>query len=179
MNRLEKKLVKQVHGILAAQPYRTFKPKELAKQIRVSKPDYPAFRDMLKRLANEGKIAKYKSNHYGLMKRATVIEGVLHVKTQGYGFLITEEGEEDVFVSQKNMGVALNGDTVRVQLFAHTKGKSREGRVIEVVKRARRNIVGTFHRTRRFAFVEPDDLKITRDIFIHEGDTLNAKDGQK
>lgn len=184
----QKNFSQDVEAILSKHPNRTFKAKELARQLNISQSQYPAFRDALKRLANRGQIAKYKRNQYGAVKKAAILEGVLHVKTQGYGFLITEEGQDDVFISQKNMGTALHKDTVRVQLFARSAakpnrsggpGKSSEGRVIEVVKRARANIVGTFRKNKRYGFVVPDDLKITHDIFVQEGDDLNAKSGQK
>jgi ribonuclease R len=176
---MRKIYLKKVESILAKHPHRTFKPKELARILGVKGSNYPEFRDTLKRLAAEGKIAKYKHNQYGTIKRATILEGELHVKTQGYGFLITEDGKQDVFISQKNMGTALNKDIVRVQLFAQPKGKSPEGRVVEVVKRARQNIVGTYRKTKRYGFVVPDDIKLTRDIFVHDADKLNAKSGQK
>lgn len=176
---MRKSYLEKVERILAKHPHRTFKPKELARLIGVRSSDYPEFRDSMKRMAAEGKIAKYKRNQFGTIKRATILEGELHVKTQGYGFLITEEPKEDVFVSQKNMGTALNKDIVRVQLFAQSKGKSPEGRVVEVVKRARQNIVGTYRKTKRYGFVVPDDIKLTRDIFVHDADNLNAKSGQK
>ncbi|MFQ6112964.1 MAG: ribonuclease R [bacterium] len=176
---MRKSYSEKIESVLAKHPHRTFKPKELARIIGVKASTYPEFRDALKRMAAEGLIAKYKRNQFGTIKRATILEGELHVKTQGYGFLITEEGKADVFISQKNMGTALNKDTVRVQLFAQPKGKSPEGRVVEVVKRARQNIVGTYRKTKRYGFVVPDDIKLTRDIFIHDVDNLNAKSGQK
>ena len=61
---------------------------------------------------------------------------------RGFGFIKTE-GREDVFISQKNMSTALNGDTVKVQLFARPSGRKAEGRVVEILKRGRKNIVGT------------------------------------
>ncbi|MFQ5639137.1 MAG: ribonuclease R [bacterium] len=176
---MKNKYAKELERIFSQNPHRTFKAKELARKLAIKKVEYTKFRDALKQLAAQNKIAKYKRNHYGLMKTAPVVTGELHVKTQGYGFLITEEGKDDVFISQKNMGVALNKDVVRVQLFARTKGASPEGRVIEVVERARQNIVGTYRKNRRYGFVIPDDIKMNRDLYINAGDDLKAKSGQK
>jgi len=176
---MNKNYFKNIETILSQNPFRTFKPKELARRAGIPKPDYPQFRDALKKMAAHGQIAKHKRNQFGVMKKAATLEGELHVKTQGYGFLITADGQEDVFVSQKNMGTALHKDIVRVQLFAKSQGRSAEGRVIEVVKRARQNIVGTYRKTKSYGFVVPDDLKITRDIFVNDSDNLNAQSGQK
>ncbi len=179
MTNITKKNLKKVTTLLASNPHRTFKPKELARKIGVPKTHYKSFRDALKMYAQEGRIAKYRGNNFGCIKRATILEGELHVKTQGYGFLITEEGEEDVFISQKNMGNAYNKDIVQVQLYAHSAGKSLEGRVVQVVRRARTSFVGTYEKSRRYGFVVPDDVKMTRHIFVHRADSMNAKDGQK
>jgi len=77
------------------------------------------------------------------------------------------------------MGVALHKDLVQVQLYAQGTGKSIEGRVVKIVKRARQQIVGTYQKTRRFGFVIPDDLKIQRDIFIPENQHKKARAGEK
>ena len=176
---MNKRHASKVDTILSKYPHRTFKPKELARQLGIKGPKYTDFRDALKSLAAQGKIARYQGTKYGLIKQATVLEGELHVKAQGYGFLITEEGEEDVFISQKNMGTAFNKDLVKVQLFAVSKGRSREGRVVQVLKRAHQQFVGTYQKSKRYGFVIPDDPKMSRDIFIAEGDHLNAKSNQK
>lgn len=176
---MKKTLLKKVQGLLATHPHRTFKPKEMARKLGVPKTEYQPFRDMIKQAARSGKIAKHRGNNFGTLKTAKTIQGELHVKTQGYGFLITAEDQEDVFISQKNMSTALHQDTVDVQLYAQSSGKSLEGRVVKVVKRARQQIVGTYQKTRRYGFVVPDDLKIQRDIFIPEGADKKARSGQK
>ncbi len=176
---MRKDILTKVQGLLATYPHRLFKPKELARKLGVSKADYTAFRDLLKQAAQEGTIAKHRGNNFGALQQATSIEGELHVKTQGYGFLITGEDEQDVFISQKNMGTALNKDVVQVQLYAQSSGSSQEGRVVKVVQRARQQFVGTYQRSRRYGFVVPDELKIQRDIFIPEGQDLQAKSGHK
>ena len=78
------------------------------------------------------------------------------------------------------MGTALHGDTVKVALFARSsEGKSDEGEVVEVIKRARKNIVGTFQQGKYWSTVVADDLKIHRDFYIAPEDTLDAINGQK
>jgi ribonuclease R len=164
---------------LAHEQHRQFKAKELARALRIPPSRYPEFRDFLKELAREGKIAKLKRNQYGAAQQASVLVGKLHVKTQGYAFLIAGEGHEDVFISQKNMSTALNGDVVKVQLFARPSGRKPEGRVVEVIKRARRNIVGTLRRGKYFYFVKPDEIKVLRDIYIPDEFLDGARPGQK
>ena len=77
------------------------------------------------------------------------------------------------------MGPAFDGDLVRVILFDHTAGKSNEGRVVEVIQRARNNIVGTYQSTKYWGIVVPDDPKFYRDIHIPVEKSNNAQTGQK
>ncbi|UCE04659.1 MAG: ribonuclease R [bacterium] len=173
---IESKLLELLHR----NPYQTYKPKQLAKMLKISSQKYPDFRRKLKDMVVEGKIFKYKRGRLGAGRKVTEVIGKLHVKTQGYGFLITDDDESDIFISQSNMGTALHGDTVKVVLFARpSEGKSHEGEVIEVIKRSRKNIVGAFQQGRYWSIVVADNLKIQRDFYIAPEDTLNAKDGQK
>jgi len=172
-------LTDRVLEYLARQQNRQFKAKELARALRVPPPRYSEFRDFIKTLAREGKIAKHKRNHYGHAQQASTLTGTLHVKTQGYAFLIVGEGQEDVFISQKNMGTALNRDIVKVQLFARPSGRKPEGRVVEVVKRSRQHIVGTLRQGKYFYFVKPDEMKLLQDIHIPDEFLGGARPGQK
>ena len=176
---MHKNILKKVEALLATYPHRTFKPKEMARTLGVVKADYTRFRDLVKKAARDGRVAKYRGNNFGSIKKASLVEGELQVKAQGYGFLIAGEGKQDVFISQKNMGTALNKDIVQVQLYAESKGERREGRVTKVVKRSRSSIVGTYRRTRKVGFVIPDDNKLTTDLFIPDGEDGGARSGQK
>ncbi len=166
--------------ILQKDPDQTFKPKQLAKMLKISSQKYPAFKKELKDLIAESKILKHKRGRIGAGRKLIEVVGKLHVKTQGYGFLITDDGETDIFISQGKMGTALHGDTVKVLLYARpSEGRSQEGEVVEIIKRARKNIVGTFQQGKYWSTVVPDDLKIQRDFYIAPEHTMDAKEGQK
>jgi ribonuclease R len=172
-------LTDRVLEYLARQQNRQFKAKELARALRVPPAHYREFRDFVKTLAREGKITKHARNHYSHAQQSSTLTGTLHVKSQGYAFLIVGEGQEDVFISQKNMGTALNRDLVKVQLFARPSGRKPEGRVVEVIKRSRQNIVGTLRKGKHFYFVKPDEMKLLQDIYIPDEFLDGAQLGQK
>lgn len=166
--------------ILQKDPDQTFKPKQLARMLKISSQKYPVFKNELKALITENKVYKYKRGRIGAGRRLIEVIGKLHVKTQGYGFLITDDGETDIFISQGKMGTALHGDKVKVRLYARpSEGKTQEGEVVEIIRRARKNIVGTFQQGKYWSTVVADDLKIHRDFYIAPDDTLAAKNGQK
>ena len=172
-------LTEKILELLRRNPDKFYKTKELARTLGISPRKYSSFRNHLKKLVEKGDIIREKSNLYGLPKPRSVVEGKLVVKAQGFGFLLMPEGEQDIFISANNLGLGLNGDTVKVQLFATTRGKRPEGRVIEVLERGHRYIVGTLRKGKYYHFVVPDDLRITRDIYIHDSDLNGAEAGQK
>lgn len=165
--------------VFAREPQRHFKAKELARKLRVPPAKYTSFRNLLKSLAREGKLAKLEHNQFRQAQQVSTVMGTLHVKSQGYAFLIIGEDQTDVFISQRNMATALNGDFVKVQLFARPTGKRPEGRVTEIIKRGRKNLVGLLQRGKHFYYVKPDDVKMLRDIYIPEENLNGAKLGQK
>jgi ribonuclease R len=162
-----------------ANPGRVTRSRDLSRHIGIDNREYQAFKRILKQLAEEGKITRHKGNRYGKLKRSSVVTGTLRVKTQGYGFVLREDGGEDVFISEKNMGSAMHRDKVRVELFAQPTGKLPEGEVVEVLERGHKRIVGTFHEAKAYHFVVPDELKLTKDVYIQEKNRSEAQDGQK
>ena len=164
---------------LEAHPDHIYKSRELAKRLRVPNRDYQSFKKIVRRLAEEGRISRYKGNKYGAHRKPVEITGVLHVKTQGYGFVIRDDEGEDVFISQRSMGTALHRDRVKAVLWAQSKGKLPEGKIIEIIKRGHKRIVGTFQEAQTYNYVNPDELKISTDVYVSEGDRGRALAGQK
>ncbi|MEI7812303.1 MAG: ribonuclease R [Ignavibacteria bacterium] len=106
--------------------------------------------------------------------------GTLSLTEGGYGFVAMKNSDMwDVFIPAKNLGVALNGDTVEVSLFARSKGRNIEGQIVNIVKRKRDEIVGTLNKTKSFYFIKPDDEDLHRDIYIAKSDLNGAKSGDK
>ena len=160
-------------------PNQIYKRRDLAKKLGVPNRDYQVFKQLVKQLAVEEKISRHKGNRYGKYLRPMEVHGVLHVKTAGYGFLIRDDGMEDIFISQRNMGSALHKDRVKVLLWAQSRGKLPEGKVVEILERGHECIVGTFQEARTYYYVIPDELKISRDIYISEKNRRQAQAGHK
>jgi len=160
-------------------PKSTYKPRQLAKLFKIPERKYPAFKLKLKKMGAEGKITRHKKGYFGQGFKTSQVSGIIHVKTQGYGYLISEDQKADIFISQKNLGTALHGDRVRVLLFAWQRGKNPEGRVIDIIQRGRQNIVGIFQHGKNWGLVTPDDMKIHRVIYVAPENQKNARSGEK
>ena len=116
-----------------------------------------------------------------------LLQGRIAINSRGFGF-VTPEGMEknqaDIFIPKDELHTAMNGDMVQVQLAqapagAAADGHAREGRVTEVLERANSRIVGIYSASRRFGFVAPDDTRLKADIYIPEGQAMDAVTGFK
>ncbi len=89
-------------------------------------------------------------------------EGRIRVHPAGYGFVVRDDGFEDVFVPEKYRGAALDGD--RVLLYTWQGYKGTEGRVEEVLARGRAKLTGILGKSAATFFVTPDDPRIATDF---------------
>src|SRR6266478_5203081 len=117
-------------------------------------------KDILDQLVKEGKLAKHRGNRYEAAAR-DLIEGVMLVHRDGYGFVIPKEKiqgiDSDIYVSPALIGSAMNGDKVKVEITFRKAGGRAEGRVVSVEKRARDTVVGQLRWDGQVFFVAPAD----------------------
>jgi ribonuclease R len=159
--------------------YRPLKLRELAKSMKIPEEEYGGFRRMVRSMLRDGLLVKIKRGRLGLPDQLNLVVGNLISTKDGYGFVVPEDKSEDVYVRAKDVGTALHGDKVVVRLYGRRRGPTREGTIIKILKRARSNLVGTYHQGKFFNFVEPDDRRIPRDIYISPANSKEAQDGQK
>ncbi|MBK8415894.1 MAG: ribonuclease R [Bacteroidetes bacterium] len=107
------------------------------------------------------------------------IEGVIDITVSGAAYVMNENFEDDIVIAPRNTGTAMNGDTVKVLLYAKRSSKRQEGEVVEVIKRAKNEFAGTIQINPKFAFLVPDSNKSNIDIFIPLSKLNGAKHGQK
>ncbi len=133
---------------------------------------------VLEELHESGYLEQISRGKYRLRSRGGMVTGIVDMQSSGYAYVLSDEAETPVYVSERNLLHALTGDKVKVHLFARRKGHEPEGEVVEVLERAKKSFVGTVELTRSYAFLIPAG-KSSFDIFI-PADYLNgAKNGQK
>ena len=135
--------------------------------------------ETLEALKQQGFVVETEKGKYQAKPTKQVATGTIDFTTQGTAFVVFSETEEDIFIPARKSKDALQGDLVKVQLVNRRSGRRKEGEVVEVIKRAKTEFVGTIKITPKFAFVVPDSHKLHVDFFIRLNDTNGAKDGQK
>jgi len=159
------------------------KSKEIAKHFGITEEyEYAELKSVLFKLTEEGFLQK-QGKRYSLSSSGTdKLIGQLQIVGEGdYGFVVLkgQNNKTDVFIPEKNLGTAFDGDTVHIILMAKKHGKNIEGRIIDVVERTQNEIVGRLEKSKSFYFVVPDNKKIHRDIYVANNFLKNARVGDK
>ena len=164
---------------VSREAYRPLKLRELAKAMKIPEDEYGGFRRMVRSMLRDGMLVKIKRGRLGLPDKLNLVVGNLVSTKNGYGFVVPEDKGEDVYIRAEDVGTALHGDKVVVRLYGRRRGPTREGTIIKILKRARTDLVGTYRQGKFFNFVEPDDRRIPRDIYIAPDNSKGTQDGQK
>lgn len=174
------KIKQQIEKLLENSPTRGYKSKEISKKLNIkTDEEYTTLKQILSELYRQGKLIK-RGKRYLLARDANQIIGTLRMTRNGYGFVTPEpDTGEDIFISERNLGTALNGDKVVVEIFARYRGKNPEGEIIKVLERSTEEFVGKLEAYRGLYFVIPDDNLIHRDFFVPEESLNGAKNGDK
>ena len=158
--------------------YQPMKFKEMAGLLQVPRNEKDDFRVVLNSLVLDGKITVDEKGNYRAAG-ANMKTGIFSGTQRGFGFVIIEGEEDDVFVPENAINGALNGDKVMVYIKDEKSGKRREGEILQVLERANSTMVGTFEKSKNYGFVVTDNQKFGKDIFIPKEKTKGAVNGHK
>ena len=173
-------LSETILDILRKDHSKTYTHKQIAAKIGV---DDPSSRNqIIKALKNlEGKdyIQEIERGKYLLTPSLNYYTGKVDIAGRGQGYIIVDELEDDIYVSNKNLNKALHGDIVEVYVFKRKKGGKSEGKITRILERKRTEFVGTIQVQDNFAFVAVSDNKMYTDIFVPKNKINGAKNGEK
>ena len=138
------------------------------------------FKELIKelnRLEDELKVYRTNKNKYIIFKNSNLKLGVLMATKKNYAF-VDIEGDEDVFIPPMFVNNAINGDKVVVEITSK-KGMKLEGRIVRIVERKLKEMVGEVYYKNNKAFIKLDDEKVKLNICIDSDKTKGAMEGHK
>lgn len=136
--------------------------------------------EILKEEVKKQTIKQLSPGKFQLLELKTFVEGRVDMTADGSAFIVTDdENETDIFVAPRKLRTALNGDRVKVYVYAKSKGRNKEGEVIEILQRRKMEFSGLVKLSDKYAFFMPDDRKMLHDIFIPLTELNGAKNGIK
>ncbi len=134
---------------------------------------------ILPELVDTGELIEADRGSYKLKPKHAYLEGIIDIAANGAAYLLSENDEDDIYIAPRNVKNALNGDRVKMYLYARHKNQRLEGEVVDVLERAKTEFAGTVQLSDKYAFVVPDSNKMHVDIFIPQNLVGEAKHGQK
>ena len=153
---------------------------EICKLLSIPYREKKRLTDLLDELKKEGKLFENDGGRYGTIEQLGLIKGILSGHERGFAFLIPDNKEEypqDFFIPHRSLFGALHGDEV---LIERIYGESDdEGRVVKILNRGYKTVVGVFRRDRRAGYLIPDEKKLSTEIYIPLSDCYHIKNGVK
>ena len=136
--------------------------------------------EALNTLLEQGQLEQVSYGKFRLNLRQNYVTGTLDRQSVAKKtYLIPDDGGEPIFIAERSMGCALNGDKVKVLLYPRRQNRDEEGEVVEVLNRAKTEFVGILEVKPNFAFLNVDRKQLVHDIFIPRDKLNGGKDGQK
>lgn len=139
-------------------------------------------RDVVESLVESGVVERLSRDKFQLsMAQLPRYEGVVDMIGSGAAYVQVEELDSDIYVNQRNVNCALDGDrvVVVVQRQSTREGDCPEGTIVSVVERSGKQYVGVAEVSRSAIFVHPDSRKLPMDIFFSRKQYPSVKDGDK
>ena len=113
-------------------------------------------------------------------KPGVILQGTYKSYGSRFGFLLTDEDHEDVYIADKDHLNAVNNDIVEVKTIAGETGRhNTEGRILRVIERANDSFVCTYEMVEGGGEAVPIDEKVNMVIEIPEGQEMGATTGAR
>ena len=155
--------------LLADRGYQPLDERGLVRRLDIPPAETAAFGEFLKAEEALGHVQRDARGGYQSVKRLGLCAGHLQMNERGFGFLVpVDPAEPDFYIAGEDTGTALHGDLVMARLIVQRGGRPGRlrGEVVRVLKRKRRQLVGTLRRSGDLLFVQPDEPRIPYDVSV-------------
>ncbi|MBC6903941.1 ribonuclease R [Saccharophagus sp. K07] len=137
-----------------------------------------ALRRRLIAMVRDGQIVGNRKERFGRVDRMNLVRGRVQGHRDGYGWVLTGDGSEDIYLPNRQMRRVFDGDEVLVRLGERGFRGRKEGSIVEILARNTHQLVGRYRVERGVHYVRPDNPRIVQDIIIPSDQTKNARPGQ-
>ncbi|MDH0897255.1 MULTISPECIES: ribonuclease R [unclassified Pseudomonas] len=137
-----------------------------------------ALRRRLRAMERDGQLIYTRRGTYAPVDKLDLIRGRISGHRDGFGFMVPDDGSDDLFLSPAQMRLVFDGDRVLARVSGLDRRGRREGAIVEVIARAHETIVGRYFEEAGIGFVEADNPKIQQEVLVTPGRTSGARVGQ-
>ena len=125
-----------------------------------------SFQRRLGAMARDAQLMQNRRGDWLIPDKADLVRGRIIGHPDGFGFLVPEEGGEDLFLSAKEMDKVLHGDKAIARVIGIDRKGRPEGKIVEVTERVNRYVVGRVVEEHGVRFVVAENKRISQDILL-------------
>ncbi len=132
-------------------------------------------------MERDGQIIRNRQNHYLPVTKVDLVRGRVMGHPDGFGFLIPDEPDEsgaDLFLSPFEMRTLMHGDRAVVRPAGLSKRGKPQAKLVEIIERHNKQIVGRYYKESGIGFVVPDNRRLHQDVMIPAHHINGAANGQ-
>jgi ribonuclease R len=172
----------EILNYISRQPRHMAGYKQILHDLGVRGKERRPVEEMLRQLTRQKKLVAIGKERWALPTSASsqdLVVGQLRMHRDGYGFVTPDPDalpprargklQGDIFIPPPEVGSAMHGDRVLVELGRIRPDGKGEGRILRVTEREQQTVVGIFHYGERYNYVRPIDEKVTAEIIIPFG----------
>ncbi|KGS10969.1 exoribonuclease R, partial [Pseudomonas coronafaciens] len=136
---------------------------------------FEALRRRLRAMERDAQLIYTRRGTYAPVDKLDLILGRISGHRDGFGFLVPDDGSDDLFMSPAQMRLVFDGDRALARVSGLDRRGRREGVIVEVISRAHETIVGRYFEESGIGFVVPDNPKIQQEVLVTPGRNNSAK----
>ena len=154
-----------IQYLFESEPDCAWTAKDISRTLGFRGKQFKRLHDLLQQMVHDGDIVQIrKGGAYTLGKQADLVTGPLRLVRNGAGNVTERETGKVIWVESDDLGTALPGDIVTIRLYRSEGGA--KGKVIKIVERCSRDIVGTLFTTSKFLYVVPLNPVYRKDFYV-------------
>ena len=139
--------------------------------------DLEALRRRLRAMCRDSQLLMDRRGRYALVEKLDLVSGRVQAHRDGFGWLRPEDGSADVYLHERQLHSAMDGDRVLVRISGERRDGKREGVVAEVVDRAHARMTGRIDEMGGVCILVPANPRLNQEILINPGDRGGARSG--
>ncbi len=174
-------IINKISDFYKNNPNKSYNYRQVSHAIGINKKeDKNLVNELLFDMSEQKILRQTTTGKFAVNIKASYITGTIDRQSVAHKtYLVPDDGSEHIFIAERSMNRALNGDRVKVMLYPLRKKKELEGEVIEIIKRAREHFVGIIDIKHGITVLKTNNKQLPMNIIIPSDKTKGAKNGQK